>query len=112
MLKTEACAATCGGMIPRWDLSIFSLWLYVIRLPFNSTYIIPCLVSWLSMNGKFGPMKFPDAPESSIVFVVVVRTKRAFFINCVISLVPILLLKSNSVLFFWDAAFWYNAAFA
>ena len=88
VLKTQAYVDACGRVIPRWDISIFSLWLDVISLSFGSASLMPCAVGCYSMHGRFGPMSCIDAPESAIpLFVVVIGTKTELFINSVISLV-------------------------
>ena len=55
-LKTEACVSACGKVIPRWDVSIFSLLMDVIRLTLNSMDVVPCVVGCLSVHAKFGPI--------------------------------------------------------
>ena len=56
VLKTEDFVAACGRVIPRWDRSIFALWLYVISFPFGIAAVISCVVGCLSVHGQFVPM--------------------------------------------------------
>ena len=51
VLKIEACVAACRIAIPRWDRSIFELWLYMIRFPFSSADVMLCAVGCLSLHG-------------------------------------------------------------